>query len=54
VTRKVDVLIVSDSYIGMEWKMVGVEVPMLSESNGEGPSSGSARTVDVDARVEKK
>ncbi|EEA19860.1 putative steryl acetyl hydrolase mug81 [Talaromyces marneffei ATCC 18224] len=50
-TRKVDVLIVSDSYIGMEWKMVGVEVPVFPESNGEGPSS---RTVDVDARVEKK
>lgn len=49
--RMVDVVIVSDSYIGMEWKMVGVEIPVLSDSNGEGPSS---RTVDVEARVEKE
>ena len=50
-SRKVDVVIVSDSYIGMEWKMFGVEVPVFSDSNGEGPSS---RTVDVEARVEKE
>jgi antiviral helicase SLH1 len=53
-TRKVDVLIVSDSYIGMEWKTSGVEIPVFSDSNGEGPSSRLSRTVDVDARVEKK
>ena len=53
-TKKVDILIVSDSYIGMEWRVAGVEVPAFSVSNGEGNSSGSLKTVDVDARVEKK
>ena len=33
--RKLEILIVSDAYIGMEWKLEGVEVPAVPrlESN---------------------
>jgi antiviral helicase SLH1 len=52
-TKKVDVLIVSDAYIGMEWKINGIELPILApeNSNGEGSSS---KVMEVEARVEKK
>ena len=27
-TRKVDVIVLSDGYVGMEWRVMGVEVPV--------------------------
>ena len=29
VERKVDVLIVSDAYVGMDWRIEGIEVPAV-------------------------
>ncbi|QKX60229.1 uncharacterized protein TRUGW13939_07372 [Talaromyces rugulosus] len=47
--RKVNVRVISDAYVGMEWTLNGIEVPIVDVA---GPSSG-AKTVEVDAQVEK-
>jgi antiviral helicase SLH1 len=48
-TRKVNVRLISDAYVGMEWTLNGIEVPTADMA---GPSSG-AKTVEVAAQVEK-
>ncbi|KAH8689942.1 putative DEAD/DEAH box helicase [Talaromyces proteolyticus] len=49
-TMRVNVRIISDAYIGMEWAMNGIKIPVEEEG---GESSSAARTVETDAQVEK-
>ncbi|KAK4450119.1 putative helicase [Podospora aff. communis PSN243] len=40
--RKLDVLVVSDGYVGMEWRVVGVEMPRVPVVDGDGKKEGRA------------